>query len=134
MLVLAAPLLSACDRAGNDNGELQRDSLRHVYYSNGPMPPVPDADELARVEGAVEDANSWERAALQEFYPGDVELWAYAVRDSDGDGVHDFRVSDYYGRFLEGDTDVDGDGIDNVLDATPFAAGAHRRARARRGG
>ena len=34
----------------------------------------------------------------------------------------DFRVSDYYGRFMEGDTDVDGDEIENVLDPAPFDA------------
>lgn len=43
-----------------------------------------------------------------------------AVRDSDGDGIADFRLSDYYGKFLEGDVDVDGDGVRNVLDAAPF--------------
>ena len=66
----------------------------------------------------------WESDLLTSLYPGDEELWAYAIRDTDGDGIKDFRVSDYYGRFLEGDTDVDGDDIDNVLDARPFEANA----------
>ena len=38
----------------------------------------------------------------------------------DGDGVPDFRVSDYYGKLLEGDVDLDGDGVRNVLDSDPF--------------
>lgn len=122
MLLVAVALLTACDHPGNDRGELQRESLRHIYYRNGPAPPVPGAEELARAEASVDAAKPWERSTLQELYPGDVELWAYAIRDTDGDGIHDFRVSDYYGRFLEGDTDVDGDGIDNVLDKRPFAA------------
>jgi hypothetical protein len=122
ILLFAAPLLTACDRTANESGELQRESLRNVYYRNGPSPPVPDRAELALARAAVKNAQRWERDVLLEVYPGDVELWAYAIRDTDGDGVFDFRVSDYYGRFLEGDTDVDGDGKDNVLDTRPFAA------------
>lgn len=126
-LLLTAALQAGCDGPVDDSNELQRESLRSIYYQNGPQPPAPGDDELARTEAVVNDAQPWERAALRELYPGDVELWAYAIRDTDGDGVHDFRVSDYFGRFLEGDTDVDGDGIDNVLDAQPFAANASGR-------
>ena len=121
-LLLMATLIVSCDRTINEGGELQRQSLRQVYYRNGPMPPKPGEDELARAKSAVDDARPWERALLRQLYPEDVELWAYAIRDTDADGVNDFRVSDYYGRFLEGDTDVDGDGVDNVLDASPFSA------------
>jgi hypothetical protein len=119
---LTVTLVSACGERVNEYAELQRESLRHLYYRNGPLPPSPDRAELGRVTTAVAAAAPWERAALDELFPGDVELWAYAIRDSDGDGIHDFRISDYYGRFLEGDTDVDGDGIDNVLDPNPFDA------------
>ncbi len=129
MLFLTAALLTACGQPVDDSSELQRKSLRSIYYQNGPEPPAPDEDELAQAMVAVNNARPWERAALRELYPGDLELWAYAIRDTDGDGVHDFRVSDYYGRFLEGDTDVDGDGIDNLLDAQPFAANASGRTR-----
>ena len=121
-LVFTFVLQAACSGPVNDNAEPQRDSLRNVYYRDGPAPPAPSADEIADAEKAVRNAQSWERATLQALYPGDVELWAYAIRDTDGDGIKDFRVSDYYGRFLEGDTDVDGDGIDNVFDTTPFSA------------
>ena len=127
VLLLTAILLPGCGDSGNEYAELQRESLRYLYYRDGPLPPTPDQDELNRAEAAVDRAPPWERAALQELYPGDVELWAYAIRDSDGDGVHDFRVSDYYGRFLEGDTDLDGDGIDNVLDPRPFESNASER-------
>ncbi len=122
--LLSAGLIAGCATTVDETGELQRDSLRHVYYANGPLPPVPTEAERTRAEAAVRNADPWERDLLAELYPGDVELWAYAIRDSDGDGIVDFRVSDYYGRFLEGDTDVDGDGIDNVLDPRPFSADA----------
>ena len=46
--------------------------------------------------------------------------WAYAIRDTDGDGIHDYRVSEFRGKFFEGDVDVDGDGIRNVYDAAPY--------------
>ena len=128
-LNLAAALLSACGGADDDAGDLQRQSLRNIYYKDGPLPPAPGQDELAHAKATVDDAQTWERDALHELYPGDVDLWAYAIRDTDGDGIHDFRISDYYGRFLEGDTDVDGDGIDNVMDADPFAANAGDQAR-----
>jgi hypothetical protein len=126
-LLLTTALISACGGSVNDLAETQRESLRHLYFRNGPLPPTPDRDELDRAKSAVSNATSWEREVLDELFPGDVELWAYAIRDSDGDGIHDFRVSDYYGRFLEGDTDVDGDGIDNVLDPNPFNADASDR-------
>jgi hypothetical protein len=126
-LLVTAALQTACDRHVKDSNELQRASLRNIYYKNGPEPPTPDEDELARAVGAVNNARAWERAALRELYSGDIELWAYAIRDTDGDGIHDFRVSDYFGRFLEGDTDVDGDGIDNIFDVQPFAANASGR-------
>ena len=86
------------------------------------MPPVPDDDEKAQARARLEAADTFERELLTELYPADPEAWALATRDTDGDGLFDFRVSDYYGRFMEGDTDLDDDGIDNVLDANPFAA------------
>ena len=68
----------------------------------------------------MRNSEPWEQELLESLYPDDPALWAYATRDSDEDGVFDFRVSDYYGRFLEGDTDLDGDGYDNVLDEAPY--------------
>ena len=128
VLAIAAALLSACGPAGKDAADLQRESLRNLYYKDGPVPPAPGEAELARAVATVNDAQPWEQALLTELYPEDSELWAYAIRDTDGDGVHDFRVSDYFGRFLEGDTDIDGDNLDNALDPSPFTADTNEQA------
>jgi hypothetical protein len=32
----------------------------------------------------------WERSLLKKLYPDDPELWVYATRDSDGEGLLDF--------------------------------------------
>jgi len=105
-------------------GQLQRESLSHLFFSDNPLPPPPSAEEIEKARHRVRRARRWERRLLRQLYPDDAELWAYAIRDTDADGVLDFRVSDYYGRFLEGDTDLDGDGIDNVLDAEPYLVGS----------
>jgi hypothetical protein len=60
---------------------------------------------------------------LDEFYGVRDGLKALAVRDTDGDGILDYRVSDYYGKFSEGDVDVDGDGVRNVYDLAPYDPG-----------
>ena len=121
---ILALLLSGCgspqDSEQNDYSQQQRQSLSNVFYHGNPLPNQPTADELDETQEKVRAAKPWERALLEELYPDDPELWVYATRDSDGDGLLDFWVSDYYGRFLEGDTDLDGDGIDNVLDPDPF--------------
>lgn len=127
LALLSLVLLAGCATPVNEPGALQRESLRHIYYRNGPLPPAPGDIEQSAAAAAVQNANPWERTLLTDLYPDDVELQAYAIRDTDSDGVHDFRVSDYYGRFLEGDTDVDGDGIDNVFDARPFVADVDAR-------
>ena len=106
--------------AGAASGELQRSALSTVFYRGNPLPPEPDAEERQRARARVSAASEWERALLEELYPGDDELWALVMRDSDGDGIKDFRVSDYYGRLLEGDTDIDGDGRPNTFDLSPY--------------
>lgn len=103
-----------------DSSEQQRESLASVFYRGNPMPPPPTDLELEEVRGKARRAQRWERRLLKRLYGRDRELWVYATRDSDGDGIFDFRISDYFGRFLEGDTDLDGDGIVNILDARPF--------------
>ena len=102
------------------NAELQRSTLAAVFYRGNPLPPEPDTEEREQARARVSTASEWERALLEELYPDDDELWALVMRDSDGDGIKDFRVSDYYGRLLEGDTDVDGDGRPNTLDPAPY--------------
>ena len=46
-------------------------------------------------------------------------LGAYAVRDLDGDEIPDYRIGKD-GILYEGDDDVDGDGVFNALDASPY--------------
>ena len=118
---------SSADRERAEWAQLQRNSLSSVFFRGNPLPGQPTAEEIGRTLDKVRSANHWERDLLEELYPDDHELWVYAIRDSDGDGVLDYRVSDYYGKFLEGDTDIDGDGIDNVLDTTPFIASPGER-------
>jgi hypothetical protein len=116
--------LSTDCSAANDFAEQQRESLAAVFYRDNPLPPPPTDLELKQVRTKVRKAPRWERRLLRQLYGRDRELWVYATRDSDGDGIFDFRVSDYYGRFLEGDTDLDGDGIVNILDDRPFRVDA----------
>ena len=99
---------------------LQRESLSFLIYSGNPLPPEPTTEELAGVAQLVASADPEEAELLREYYGEELDLLVYATRDSDGDGIHDFRVSDYYGKFLEGDVDLDGDGLRNVLDAAPY--------------
>ena len=122
LLVVAAATV-ACSPSGPANidwTQQQRDSLDVVFYRDNARPPMPTAQELQLARDKIQAAEPWERELLQALYPEDEELITLAIRDSDADGIFDFRISDYYGRFMEGDTDLDGDGLDNVLDATPF--------------
>lgn len=123
--LLFSHLLTGCGQPpGNqhhDYAPQQRASLSTVFYTGNPLPDPPTTAELDQVAERVESSQAWERELLETLYPDNHALWVYATRDSDGDGLLDFWISDYYGRFLEGDTDLDGDGLDNVLDAEPFA-------------
>ena len=117
-------LLSGCvspaHHEQNGYAQQQRQSLASVFYKGNSLPPPPTTEEINEVRKKVRSANPWERSLLEELYPDDPELWVYATRDIDADGLNDFWISDYYGRFLEGDTDLDGDGVENVLDTAPF--------------
>jgi hypothetical protein len=114
------PTRTALDPALQEPGQAQRRSLETIFYRGNPLPPMPDAAEVAAASRQVAAASPWERELLEALYPDDPESWALALRDSDHDGIKDYRVSDYYGRWLEGDTDIDGDGIDNTFDARPY--------------
>ncbi|TNF70519.1 MAG: hypothetical protein EP299_13890 [Acidobacteria bacterium] len=119
-VVLLGFLFSAAHAVAVDFSDRQRESLAAVFYRGNPLPPPPTDLELKEIRTKARKAPRWERRLLKRLYGRDRELWVYATRDSDGDGIFDFRVSDYYGRFLEGDTDLDGDGIVNILDGRPF--------------
>lgn len=83
---------------------------------------LPGDEEVARYRQKREGMNEEARAVLDDVFGADDRLKALAVRDSDGDGLADYRISDYFGKFNEGDLDVDGDGIRNVLDSHPYDA------------
>lgn len=126
---LAGWVLLSCVSPGGPGGlpldaesihRLQRESLAFVIYAGNPLPPEPTTEELAGVDRVLASADPEEAVQLRQYYGEELDLLVYATRDSDGDGIHDFRVSDYYGKFLEGDVDLDGDGLRNVLDAAPY--------------
>ena len=122
ILCMMAACASGVEPAPEAPADPQRATLGHVYYHANPYPEEPDAAEIRRAKVRIEDADAWERQLLTQLFPGDESLQALAIRDLDSDGIHDYRISDYYGRFLEGDTDVDGDGVANVLDREPYDA------------
>jgi hypothetical protein len=111
---LAEPL------GANELGIEQRRSLTYLFYRNNAAPPKPSARELRRLEHNLAAAPRVEVDELRGLYGDDTELLAYASRDTDRDGVLDYRISHYCGKFFEGDIDLDGDGIRNVYDAAPY--------------
>ena len=115
--------------AAGEQRAAQLASLRAVYYRDTPAPPSPTQTELDALDRALARAPAAERSALTAYYRDERDLLVFAIRDSDGDGVRDYRVSDYYGKFLEGDVDVDGDGVRNVYDAAPYDAAVGGRDR-----
>ncbi|PRQ06446.1 hypothetical protein [Enhygromyxa salina] len=104
----------------SERAEEQRRSLRHVFYRNNEMPPTPSPRELRRLEHDLAEAPPVEVRELHDLFGNDVELLAFATRDTDADGVLDYRISEYRGKFFEGDIDLDGDGIRNVYDSAPY--------------
>lgn len=95
-------------------------SLQRVLARGLEPAPMPDDTELARYREVRKRYDSEALTYLDDFYGRQDTLKAIAVRDSDGDSVPDLRVSDYYGKFMEGDVDVDGDGIRNLYDSHPY--------------
>ncbi len=100
--------------------EAQRASLGYVFYRGNDLPRPPSKRELARLERDLAEAPPVEVEELRELFGDDQELLVYATRDTDGDGVFDYRISEYRGKFFEGDIDLDGDGIRNVFDVAPY--------------
>jgi hypothetical protein len=104
----------------NELGIEQRRSLTYVFYRGNAAPPKPSARELRRLDHNLAAAPRVEVDELRGLYGDDDELLAYASRDTDRDGVLDYRISHYCGKFFEGDIDLDGDGIRNVYDVAPY--------------
>lgn len=99
----------------------QVSSLNYAHYRPGDQPAVslPDTAEVDTYHLTRSRSESEALVFLDELFGERDDLKALAVRDSDGDGVPDYRVSDYFGKFMEGDLDLDGDGILNTLDSHP---------------
>ena len=103
-------------------GSKQIKTLGYVFFRGNPTPVMPLDPEIDAFKDKFLklDTASLERRLLRKVYHDRYDLMAIASRDSDGDGIRDFRVSQYFGKFSEGDLDLDGDGIRNVLDVDPF--------------
>ncbi|HSQ70218.1 MAG TPA: hypothetical protein VLM41_09045 [Steroidobacteraceae bacterium] len=104
-------------------------SLEFVYYrAQDPEQraalavALPAEDEVAAFVQDRPRMNEEALAMLDDFYGTDERLKALSLRDTDGDGLADYRISDYFGKFSEGDIDVDGDGVRNVFDSHPYDA------------
>ena len=104
----------------NERSAEQRRSLTYMFYRDNAAPPKPTEREMRRLERNLAAAPQVEVDELRGLYGEDDELLAYAGRDTDRDGVLDYRISHYCGKFFEGDIDLDGDGIRNVYDAAPY--------------
>ena len=121
-------------RAGEVDAPLLRRqqvrSLAYAYYRSTEGRSLSDSDplhvalpageELDAYLALYEQSDSEVLVYLDELYGERDDLKALALRDSDGDGLPDYRVSDYFGKFMEGDIDVDGDGIRNIYDSHPY--------------
>ncbi|MFV8753162.1 hypothetical protein ACNOYE_21650 [Nannocystaceae bacterium ST9] len=106
--------------AGSELASAQRGSLGYVFYRGNDMPRRPSDRELRRLDRDFAEAPPAEVEELRALFGEDRELLVYATRDSDGDGILDYRISEYHGKFFEGDLDVDGDGVRNVYDSRPY--------------
>ncbi|MDA9951457.1 hypothetical protein N9D31_02665 [Oligoflexaceae bacterium] len=120
--ILLLGLLMTCQTAFADTkySKLVWKSLSMVYYRNTPAPPAPSSDEKDRALTALKSIRGSERQILTRFLSANPTLLSLAMRDLDRDGVKDYRVDELSGKFMEGDVDVDGDGIRNVLDSSPY--------------
>jgi len=89
---------------------------------NAGMPPPPTTEELSELEkgGCPEGMIPQEVEVCRRYFRADPELLTWAARDTDGDGTQDFMVSFVDGKFHEGDLDIDGDGVLNIVDSQPF--------------
>ncbi len=100
--------------------KLQRESLSFIFYKNNSLPNKPIKKEYIKLNNKLKKATKLERKMIKKVYKNDKEMIIYALRDSDKDGILDYRVSDYQGKLYEGDIDIDGDGIRNIYDIEPY--------------
>lgn len=124
-LALAGILCVSCPVVAESNlalSEKVRAELSRLVFKYNPLPPQVGADELRAYQDRTLQSPlaQFQQAELSRLYGDDVRLKVMLHRDTDGDGIRDFSVSDYFGRIYANDTDIDGDGIINVLDASPY--------------
>src|SRR5690606_17929856 len=100
-----------------DRHQLQRQTLKNLFYKSNPLPPpMTEKEKTVTKELLAENDSNEEIDLLRKIFGREYDLITYATRDSDGDGVLDFRVGTDDGRFYEGDLDIDNDGIFNTYD------------------
>lgn len=120
---------ASCPRPVDWKG-LRLKSFETIFYRGNDLPPPPTDYEQEQARQKVLKSSAEEKELIQEIYSQDLDLWSYALRDTDGDGLKDFQVNDYLydyngkkmrdGKFIDGDWDLDGDGIYNVYDSSPY--------------
>lgn len=99
------------------SSNLIKQSLTCTYYQATPKP------ELSGFSGSrFKSFAPHEQMFLNTVFKRK-NLRALAARDTDRDGIVDYRVM-CNGKFVENDTDVDGDGVLNVLDDRPYRHGS----------
>jgi len=121
-MIAISPLLAGCALLYKSDDHMQPqayESLTFVYYKNTPAAPTVNDVERSEVTSILAKMDQQERDFLEDNYGNDLDLKAYALRDTDGDGFNDYRINGD-GRFIENDTDADGDGVRNVLDENPY--------------
>ena len=103
-------------------GPKQLKTLDYVFYRANKTPILPLDKEIDAFKDKFLklDAASLERRLLRKVYHDRYDLMTLATRDTDGDGIRDYRACQYFGKFSEGDLDLDGDGVRNILDAGPY--------------
>ncbi len=119
---LATPAYAQEDPCADIDVTTKEDSLKAIYYRGGTLPAAPSAAELQALQQLKADtAHPARTKFLEDAFPDNEILQAFAVRDRDGDGISDYRISSC-GLFRENDPDVDCDGIANILDDKPYGS------------
>ena len=83
-------------------------------------------EQYDRAESRYEMLAEEELTLLNDRYQ-DYQLHLWALRDTNGDEVLDFRTKEY-GAFIQNDTDADGDNIPNIMDPLPLSSDSERDA------
>ena len=96
----------------------QHVSLSAIYYKGNPLPPRLNQGEIRIYEEMLPQLAPHESKFLEDTLQND-ELRRLATKDTDNDGMPDYRIA-CNGKYIENDTDVDGDGVFNILELEPY--------------